>query len=149
MQATREATPQVASAFDQALASANAQRGALGVPGSNPQAEAFTRRVGEQKANALVDLTSRQTRATEGRVFANETARSEYLGGKQKIQGQLLDLAEREGDQTAATLGTLEDKARSDETTRRGQTLSHQDRVRSNEIAARTRGRGRKRPRRR
>ncbi len=94
--ATREATPRVQGAFDQALASVTAQRAALG-QGSDPQAFAFQRRVGEQRANALTDLSDRQTRATEGRVFANQQARSEYVGDKQKIRGQLIGLLGERG----------------------------------------------------
>lgn len=109
--ATQEARPDVSAAFDQALSSVSAQRAALGAS-NDPQASAYTRRVSEQRANALNDLTQREVRATEGRVYANQSARDEYLGGKQKIQGQMLDLAQQQGALTASTLAQLKDEQR-------------------------------------
>ena len=109
--ATQEARPDVSRAFDTALSSVSAQRAALG-RSDDPQASAYQRRVGEQRANALNDLTQREVRATEGRVYANQTARDEYLGGKAKIQGQLLDLAGQHGALTASTLAELRDEQR-------------------------------------
>lgn len=126
-EATRQARPEVGGAFDQALSSVSAQRAALGASG-DPQAAAYQRRVGEQKANALNELSGRELRATEGRVFANQTAREEYLGGKQKIISQLQDLAGQEGAETAASYGRLRESQRDRAVTTRGQTLSSADR---------------------
>jgi hypothetical protein len=133
--ATEQARPQVGSAFEQALASTQAQRAALGVAGTDPQAAAFERRVGEQRANALNDLTARSRQAEEGRVFANQTARDEYLSGKQKITGQLTGLAGEQGAQTQALYDSLKDKQRARALTRRGQDIT----VRGQDIASRDR----------
>ncbi len=133
--ATTQARPEVAGAFDQALRSAEAQRGALGVDPADPQAEAYVRRVGEQKAGALTDLTQRSFRAREGMIYANQAARDEYQGGKAKIFGQQQELLGQKGALAATSLGAQEDKARTAATQRRqqditarGQTLSHRDR---------------------
>lgn len=123
--ATEQARPQVAGAFDQALSSVGAQRAALGKGGPlDPQAAAYERRVGEQRAGALNDLSDRSVRATEGQVFANTTARDEYLGGKSKIVGQLQDLARESGALTASTLGKLKDDQLARGLTRRGQDVT-------------------------
>ncbi len=122
--ATRQARPEVGAAFEQALGSSGAQRAALGVGTGDAQGQAFSRRVGEQRANALGDLTQRELGATEGRVFANNSARSEYMGGKQKILGQMQELAGQSGALTAATLGTLEDKRSARGLQRRGQDVT-------------------------
>lgn len=84
--------PQVAAAFDQALASAGAQRGALGVGADDPQAAAFTRRVGEAKGTALANLLTQKQQAVAGQSYANSTARSEYFADKDKIQAQMRGL---------------------------------------------------------
>lgn len=123
------AAPQVTSAYDQALSSVNAQRAALGAGGAaDPQAAAYTRRVGESKANALVDLVGQATRAQAGQVYGGQVARDEYLGKKADVTGQLVDLAHKQG----LTAQSIYDKLRDDQAqrglTRRGQTLSHQDR---------------------
>jgi hypothetical protein len=117
--ATQQARPDVGSAFEQALASTQAQRAALGVGPADPQAQAFERRVGEERAHALNDLTDREVRAEEGRVYANQTARDEYLAGKQKITDQLAELAAQGGAETQSTYNTLKDKQR-DRSIRRG-----------------------------
>lgn len=127
-EATRQATPEVGGAFAQALQSSQAQRAALGVSGSEPQAAAYERRIMEQRANALSDLSDRGARAEEGRVFANQTARDEYLGDKAKIVGQLQELAGREGAEVTARYGQLREAQRGRAVTTRGQTLSSRDR---------------------
>lgn len=127
-EATRQATPQVGGAFAQALQSSQAQRAALGVSGSEPQAAAYERRIMEQQANALTDLANRGARAEEGRVFANQTARDEYFGDKAKIMGQLQELAGRQGAEATARYGQLREAQRGRAVTRRGQTLSSRDR---------------------
>lgn len=110
-QATVEARPEVESAYDRALSSVSAQRAALGRP-DDPQAAAYQRRVSEGRANGLLDLTQESLRATEGRVFANDQARESYLGTKQKIQGQQMNLAEQLGLMTSSTLDKLRDDQR-------------------------------------
>lgn len=141
-QATSQARPEVTSAFDRALASASAQRGALGVGAADPQAAAYVRRVSEQKAGSLNDLTQRELRAEDGKVYANQTARDEYFGQKGKINNQLVDLLGQRGALATSALGTLEDKARADATARRGQnitargqTLAHRRGTEANRIA--------------
>jgi hypothetical protein len=119
---TQEAQPLVARAFDTALGSVSAQRAALGAgaPG-DPQAAAFQRRVGEQRASALTDLVQQGVRADTGRVYANEQARGEYLGSKGKVLGDLQELAGRQGALTANTYGKLQDDRAQRSLTRRGQ----------------------------
>lgn len=110
--ATQQARPEMAQAFDQALGSSQAARSALGVDTADPQAQAYTRRVGEQRANALNALTDRATRAQEGQAYANQQARAEYMGGKAKIQGQLADLLRESGQATATRYADLLDEER-------------------------------------
>ena len=132
--ATRQARPDVAGAFQQALGSASAQRAALGVGATDPQAAAFERRVGEQRTNALGDLSNRELRASEGRVYANSTARAEYLAGKAKIVGQLQELDAQQGAETASRYGQLRD-AQLDRGIRRGsasETARHNRAMESN-----------------
>jgi len=136
-QATVEAQPGVARAFDTALGSVAAQRAALGQGGpADPQAAAYERRVGEQRATALADLIQQGVRADTGRVYANEQARSEYEGGKAKVLGDLQELSGRAGAQTASTYGKLQDDRaqrgltrRGQDVTARGQSLSSADRA--------------------
>jgi hypothetical protein len=138
--ATEQARPEVGGAFEQALASTQAQRAALGVGPADPQAQAFERRVMESRANALNDLTDRSTRAEEGRVYANQTARDEYLANKQKITGELTGLAGEQGAQTQALYNSLKDKQR-DRAIRRGsasETARH-NRAMESQAAARER----------
>lgn len=105
--ATQAAQPRVSSAYDDALRVAQAQTAALG-SSNDPEAMAYQRRVAEARANALNDLTQRGTAATEGRVYANQGARSEYFANKDKIARQLQDLAGQRG----ATAQTLYGKLR-------------------------------------
>jgi len=140
--ATQQARPDVQQAFDQALQSGGAQRAALGVGADDPQAAAYQRRVGEQKAGALTDLTQREVRAEEGRIFANSSARQEYVGGKEKILGQLRELEAQQGAETAARYGSLRDdqlergvKRRGQDITARGQDMTA--RSQANSLAAR------------
>lgn len=135
--ATRQARPEVGGAFAQALASSQAQRAALGVGGQDPQAAAFERRVGEQRAGALNDLTQRELRATEGRVYANNAARDEYLGGKSKIMGQLQELAGQSGALTASTLGQLRDDRAQRSLTRSGQRVTEGNSIRTQQQSER------------
>lgn len=138
--ATEQARPEVGGAFEQALASTQAQRAALGVGPADPQAQAFERRVMESRANALNDLTDRSTRAEEGRVYANQTARDEYLASKQKITGELTGLAGEQGAQTQSLYNSLKDKQR-DRAIRRGsasETARH-NRAMESQAAARER----------
>lgn len=130
-QATADAQPKVASAFDQALASAGAQRAALGVGGSDPQAEAYTRRVGEQKATALADLVRQGVSAASGKVYANQAARDDYFGAKDKIEGQIQGLVQTKGSEAASAYGKLRDAQLQRGVTKRGQTLSSKDRAAS------------------
>jgi hypothetical protein len=133
-QAAHDARPDVSSAFDTALTSVSAQRAALGAS-VDPQAAAYERRVSDERANALNDLTQREVRATEGRIYANDAARSDYLGGKAKIIGQLQDLVAQQGADTASTYGKLRDAQLQRGIQRRGQTLSHRDRQASLAVA--------------
>ncbi len=123
--ATQQAQPQVSGAFDRALGSVDAQRAALGVGGpADPQAAAFTRRVGEQRANALGELVQQGVRAESGRVFANESARDEYLGTKAKIFGELAELAGQSGAVTTDTFNKLKDAQAQRGIQRRGQDVT-------------------------
>ena len=107
--ATRQARPAMERNFDDALATAGAQQRALGAVDTE-QSRAFGRRIGEQKSNALGDLLQRETRATEGRVYANEQARGKYFEDKAKIQNQLASLAQQSGLLTATRYGDLRDE---------------------------------------
>lgn len=134
-EATRQARPDVAGVFDQALGSVNAQRAALGVGAGDPQAAAYERRVAEQKANALNELIGRETRAEEGRVYGGQVARDEYMGKKSQITGQLLDLAERQGKTAQSIYGKLRDERAGRAVTRRGQDVTR----RGQDVASRDR----------
>lgn len=123
--AAQQATPQMAGAFDQALGSVNAQRQALGKGGVlDPQASAYERRIGEQKASALAELVAQQNRAEAGRVYGGQVARDEYLGTKDKITGQLVDLAREQGLTAQSAYGRLKDEQAQRGVTRRGQDIT-------------------------
>ncbi|HUR86962.1 MAG TPA: hypothetical protein VMY78_16635 [Solirubrobacteraceae bacterium] len=135
IEATRQAQPQIAGAFDQALGSVQAQRAALGVGAGDPQAAAYERRVGEQKALALTDLVQQAVRAEQGRVYSGQVARDEYLGKKSQITGELLDFAQKQGLTAQSIYGKLKDERlqrgvtrRGQDVTARGQSLSSRDR---------------------
>lgn len=104
--ATQAARPQVSSVYDDAVGVAQAQVAQLG---DNPEAQAYQRRLGEARANALNDLTQRSTAASEGRVYANQGARSDYLANKERIAGQLQDLAGQRGATATSLYGKLRD----------------------------------------
>lgn len=136
--ATQQARPQVAGAFDQALASVSAQRAALGRGGAlDPQAAAYERRVGEQRANALSELTGQETRAEAGRVFGGQVARDEYLGKKGEITGQLLELAGKQGATAQSIYGKLKESQAQRGLTRRGQDVT----ARGQDLSAATQSR--------
>jgi hypothetical protein len=121
---TQAAAPQVAHVFDQALASVNAQRAALGVGAGDPQAAAYERRVGEQKAQSLTDLIQQGARAEQGRVYAGQVARDQYVGKKSQITGELLDLAQKQGLTAQSIYGKLKDAQLQRGVTRRGQDVT-------------------------
>lgn len=123
IEAARQAEPKVSGVFDQALSNVDAIRGGAGA-GGDPQAAAYARRVGESKANALADLVAQQTRAAEGRVYAGDVARDEYMGTKGKVLSQLTDLAGQQGMTTASIYGQLKDEQAKRGLTRRGQNIT-------------------------
>ena len=127
--AVDEAQPDVAAAFDQALASVNAQRDALGVGPEDPQAAAYERRVGEAKGHALRELVMERQRAISGQVYANQAARSEYLADRRKIDDQLRGLISESGAYAVSRRGELADQSANRALTARGQTLSSRDRL--------------------
>lgn len=119
------AAPATGKAFDQALGTVAAQRQALGYGGpGDVQAQAYARRVGEQKANALVDLVGQAQRAEAGRVYGGDVARNEYLGTKRKIVGQLGDLAREQGATAQLAYGRLKGEQAGRGVTKRGQDIT-------------------------
>lgn len=99
-----------------------------------------TDRLTESEANSLQDLTNRRLEAASGRAYAENAATSEYTSGLGKIQRSYQELAQEEGAFTQGRIGELRKEAADrafqrdlaqmrDTTTRRGQNLSHQDRV--------------------
>lgn len=123
IEAARQAEPKVSGVFDQALSNVDAIRGGVGA-GGDPQAAAYARRVGESKANALADLVAQQTRAAEGRVYAGDVARDEYMGTKGKVLSQLTDLAGQQGMTAASIFQQLKDEQAKRGLTRRGQDIT-------------------------
>lgn len=122
---TMAAAPATSKAFDLALGSVAAQRQALGYGGpGDVQAQAYARRVGEQKANALVDLVGQAQRAEAGRVYGGDVARNEYLGTKRKIVGQLGDLAREQGATAQLAYGRLKGEQAGRGVTKRGQDIT-------------------------
>jgi hypothetical protein len=101
------------------------------------------------KASALEDLTTRQVAARQGQQFGVLAARQKFTQDMAKILGQSQGLRQQKGAFTASTLNALEQaalgravtKRGQDKTaeaakarvraTKRGQDLSHQDRVAS------------------
>lgn len=71
--------------------------------------QAYARRVGEQQANALTDLSQWSQRVAEGQVYAKQQARGSYLTDNGKILGELEDLTGQAGTFTAARVGDLRD----------------------------------------
>jgi hypothetical protein len=97
------------------------------------------RRLSESLAGALSEAQSRQTEAQSGAQFAINQAQDRYGRNVQKVQTRLGDLSSEEGRFVSGRLGDLlgqqaqrafdaRQKRADRSTTRRGQTLSHQDR---------------------
>lgn len=122
--ATQQAAPQVAGVFDQALSNVNAIRGGVGASPADAQGQAYARRVGETKANALTDLLQQGVRAKVGQVYAGDIARKDYTTEKGKIADQLLGLAAKQGETTTSIYNQLQDTQAKNDLTRRGQDVT-------------------------
>jgi hypothetical protein len=100
----------------------------------------------DAKSAALTDLQSRRVAAKEGETFAVNRAHTELVDSLAKVLGRKQDLRREQGAFTALTSGNLRQAAqeRADnlsiargriKATERGQTLSHQDRVRGQNLS--------------
>ena len=108
----------------------------------------FTSRLGESRANTLTELGQRKIDAVSGAAYAKKSARETLGSDIAKLFERKQDLAREKGAFTVATAGelkraaqqradTLANQEANRATTRRGQTLSHKDRVASRKEAAR------------
>jgi hypothetical protein len=102
------------------------------------------RRIGEERANAVNELRQRRSQAAAGAAFAVSQAGQEYASKRDTIQNRILELGREQGTFTVAQTeaNRKADRQfklglRGQNVTKRGQTLSHQDRVKSQKIAAR------------
>lgn len=93
------------------------------------EADAAQRRTTEAETRTRVDLQGQGTRAAEGEVFAVRAANDRFSTETGKVLRQLTGVDQEQGVRAAAELGRLVTAAQGRSTTRRGQTLSHQDRV--------------------
>lgn len=107
----------------------------------------FLRRIGETRASTLGELQSRKVDARAGQAFAVRTARDQFRADKQKIGDRLLEVKREQGAAFESALSraiqqeadnalkkrgqnlTFKAAQARVATTRRGQDLSHQDRV--------------------
>lgn len=147
-QAAREADPQLRSTYSTAQqAVGQGQQDLLQATGGSPYAPAAARdaigtqrRLAESMANALAETTQRGTDAQAGASFAINQAESRYGRNVDKVQTRLGDLSQEEGRYVSGRLGDLlgeqakrvfqaRQNRASRAVTKRGQDLSHQDRV--------------------
>jgi hypothetical protein len=107
----------------------------------------------DAKSAALTDLQSRRVAAKEGEAFAVNRAHTELVDSLAKVLGRKQDLRREQGAFTALTAKELRQSAqeRADNlaiargrinATKRGQTLSHQDRVSGQNLSHQDRVRG-------
>jgi hypothetical protein len=95
------------------------------------------RRLAETLANTTTELDRRKVDAAAGAKYTIGALRSNAAKALESVGGKLSDLANDEGVYVSSRAGALEEAARSRGVTRRGQDLSHQDRVASREAADR------------
>jgi hypothetical protein len=157
-QAARESVPQFKSVYGQAQTDVGqGEKDLLAATGGSPIAPAAARdavgaqrRLSESLAGALSEATNRQTEAQSGASFAINQAQSRYGRNVERVQTRLGDLSAEEGRYVSGRLGELlgaqterrfkatqaDKKLRADArqkradraVTRRGQTLTHEDR---------------------
>lgn len=136
-----------------------ATQGTMLGPGASREIEGVKARLGESLASALAETQARENEAQSGMAFAINNAQSRFGRNVDKIQSRLGELDREEGAYVSGRLGDLlgEDRKLRHDTnqqtrqqefqagqnragrsvTRRGQTLSHEDRVATREQAAR------------
>ena len=95
------------------------------------------RRLAETLANTTTELDQRKVDAAAGAKYTIGSLRASAGKQLEKIGGQLTDLASDEGTYASSQADRLRQAAANRATTRRGQDLSHQDRVASREAADR------------
>jgi hypothetical protein len=106
----------------------------------------FTSRLGESRAQSLTELSDRRVQAVEGAGFAKSNAQRVLASTLTQLFERAQDLAKEKGAFTASTASELHTAAQEraqqlaiaegrNRTTRRGQTLSHQDRVRGQNLS--------------
>jgi hypothetical protein len=105
-----------------------------------------TERLNASRTASLQDLTNRRLEAASGSQYQRQAAQSEYSSGLGKIQRSYLELANEQGAFTQGRIGELKKEQADrqfqrdlaemrDATSRRGQSLSHQDRVRGQNLS--------------
>jgi hypothetical protein len=106
----------------------------------------FTSRLGESRAQSLTELSDRRVQAVEGAGFAKSNAQRVLASTLTQLFQRGQDLAKEKGAFTASTATELHTAAQEraqqlaiaegrNRTTRRGQTLSHKDRVRGQNLS--------------
>lgn len=84
--------------------------------------------LGREQTDTQTELTQRKVDAQAQRAQVIQQAYSDYAATAQKLADQRQSLAGQEGAFTSSTIQSLMQQAARDALTRRGQTLSHQDR---------------------
>jgi hypothetical protein len=146
-QTARASIPQFQSIYGNAQAQVGqGEQDLMAATGGSPLAPAAARdaqgaqrRLAESLAGALSEAQDRQTEAQSGASFAINQAQDRYGRNVQKVQTRLGDLSTEEGRFVSGRLGdllgaqaqrqfTATQKSKDRAVTKRGQTLSHQDR---------------------
>lgn len=89
-----------------------------------------------EASRALGDVENYRVAADQRERLERDAATREFAGGQAKIAGRLQDLASEEGNFTAATLGSLVDKALTRAITRTRDQRAHDDRVAGQRISS-------------
>jgi hypothetical protein len=154
-QVARESVPKFRSVYGEAQGAVNqgeqdlmaAVGGAPIAPAAARDATGAQRRLSESLAGALSETTARESEAQSGASFAINQAQSRFGRNVERVQGRLGDLSQEEGRFVSGRVGdllgeqakrafTARQNRASRAVTKRGQTLSHEDRVASRRAAA-------------
>lgn len=98
-------------------------------------AQGTQRRLRETMARAATEFKQRQVDAVAGEHLAVANARSAAAGDLDRLGSRLGSLARQEGAFAQGRIGELTESARARGVTKRGQTLTHQDRVAGQQLS--------------
>jgi hypothetical protein len=92
-------------------------------------------RLAEAKGMSAKELSGRRVDALAGGTREVESLRSQYASDREKTLGQLVSNAKQAGLYASSRYGELRGDAKKLAVTKRGQTLSHKDRVRGQDLS--------------